>query len=508
MANIQPTSAEPDSRDMDIEKNTNTNAKTLDATDLDTHSIQKPQSWWTQLMSMGIEERGIQPVPLEERTSDRFVDIFSIWFTMSVTPLAIVTGILGTLIFGLSLRDASLIAIFFGIICSFPVAYLSTLGPKTGLRQLIQARYSFGLYGASFLVVLNLATISGFVIISSVIGGTTLAAVNPGTISVEASIVILSIVALFISFCGMKVLHQYERYAWIPAIVAFTIATGCGGKTLMQQADKPPASTATIISYGGVIAGYLIPWAALASDFGIYIRPDAPSKRIFAYTYFGLLIPTVLLIILGAAIGGAVPSNASWSAGYETYSVGGVLAAMLSSAGGFGQFIAVIIAFSVLGNMAASIYSISLNYQTLHPIFSRVPRPLFAILTVAVTIPVSIKAASSFFAALENFIYLIAYWSAAFTAIVITEHGVFRRGDADSYGHEIWDQRAKLPTGLAALGAAVLSFGLVVPCMSQVWWTGPLAKETGDIGFEVALVLSAVLYVPFRWLEIRWRGRL
>lgn len=37
------------------------------------------------------------------------------------------------------------------------------------------------------------------------------------------------------------------------------------------------ASAGTIVSYAGVIAGYLIPWGALASDFAIYIRPDAPS---------------------------------------------------------------------------------------------------------------------------------------------------------------------------------------------------------------------------------------
>ncbi|CZT12412.1 hypothetical protein WAI453_001776 [Rhynchosporium graminicola] len=506
MSNIQPTSEER-TDSLDLEKNTKPKIVNANDSDLPVTFKQKI-TCWSKLMSMGIEERGIVPVPVEERTSDRFVDIFSIWFTMSVTPLAIVTGILGTFIFGLSLRDASLITIFFGIICTAPVAYLSTLGPKTGMRQLIQARYSFGLYGSSLLVLLNLATITGFVIISSVIGGTTLAAINPDSISTPASIAILSIIALFISFCGMKVLHQYERYAWFPAVVAMIIATGCGGKTLMQQAKKEEASTAMIFSYAGVIAGYLIPWAALASDFGIYIRPDAPSKRIFAYTYFGLLIPTVLLIILGAAIGGAIPNNAEWDAGYTAYSVGGVLVAMLSSAGGFGKFVAVILAFSVLGNMSASIYSISLNYQILHPLFQRVPRPLFAILTVAVTIPVSIAAASSFFAALENFIYLIAYWSASFVGIVIIEHVVFRKRDSKNYKHSIYDSRKDLPTGLAALGAAVLTFGLVIPCMSQVWWTGPVAKVTGDIGFEVALVLSAVLYVPLRKAEIRIRGRL
>lgn len=57
---------------------------------------------------------------------------------------SIVTGMVGTLSYGLSLRDASLVIIFFTLLTSTPVAYMGILGPKTGLRQMIQARYAFG----------------------------------------------------------------------------------------------------------------------------------------------------------------------------------------------------------------------------------------------------------------------------------------------------------------------------------------------------------------------------
>jgi purine-cytosine permease-like protein len=50
----------------------------------------------------------------------------------------------GTLGYGLSLRDASLVIIFFNLICCIMTAFLGTLGPKTGMRQVIQARFSFG----------------------------------------------------------------------------------------------------------------------------------------------------------------------------------------------------------------------------------------------------------------------------------------------------------------------------------------------------------------------------
>ena len=47
-------------------------------------------------------------------------------------------------VYGMSLRDASLVIIFFGMITCLPPAYMGIGGLRTGLRQLVQARYSFG----------------------------------------------------------------------------------------------------------------------------------------------------------------------------------------------------------------------------------------------------------------------------------------------------------------------------------------------------------------------------
>jgi purine-cytosine permease-like protein len=46
--------------------------------------------------------------------------------------------------YGLSLRDSALVILFFTLLVSLLPAYLGTLGPKTGMRQMIQARFSFG----------------------------------------------------------------------------------------------------------------------------------------------------------------------------------------------------------------------------------------------------------------------------------------------------------------------------------------------------------------------------
>ncbi|KAL2019636.1 hypothetical protein VTK56DRAFT_9451 [Thermocarpiscus australiensis] len=455
-----------------------------------------------------VEVRGITPIPEKERTVERTVNVFTLWWSMNTNILAITFGMLAPT-YGLNLRDSSLVILFFTLLTTILPAYLSILGPKIGMRQMLQARYSFGRYLVSIPVLLNLATLTGFCVIMAVVSGQCLSAVADGSLSVNVGIVITAVLTLLISFCGFTVLHVYERYAWIPALIAIIVAVGIGGKELRNQVtyeQPPPASS--VLSFGMIVASYMIPWACLSSDFTTYLKPDTSSTKIFLYSYLGLATPTILLMALGAAIGNAVPNNPAWQSAYDSTLVGGVLAAMLAPAGGFGKFLVVLLSFSLLGNLAATSYSVTLNLQLLAPwALARVPRYLFSLVFAAVLIPVAIRAAADFFDSLENVVALIGYWSSAFLAVVLVEHLYFRRGDCASYDPAAWNDARLLPWGVAALGAGSLSFALVVPSMAQVYWTGPIAETTGDIGFEVAFFVSGLLYVPLRHLEKKFAGR-
>jgi len=379
---------------------------------------------------------------------------------------------------------------------------------------MVQARYSFGKWGVSVPIVLNLCTLAGFCVIDCVLGGQALSAVaanadfTSGNLSTTVGIVIIAVVALVLSFLGIKVLHQYERYAWIPVFISILVATGCGGDKLHLQTAAAPAEAATVLSFGALVAGFFLPWGTLASDFVVYHDPSLPSWKIAFYTFGGLAVPSIPLMILGAAIGGAVPQVESWKAGYNAYSAGGILGAMLEPSGRFGKFILVLLALSLIGNIAGTMYALTLNFQLLLPVFRRVPRAFFALVVTAVIIPVAIKAVTSFFDALENFIGIIGYWASCYVVILVLEHTWFRRQDWTSYDPAIYNDARQLPTGIAALGAGACAFGLIIPCMSQIPYTGPIAETTGDIGFEVGWCLTGLLYVPFRTLEIKLRGRL
>ncbi|KAK7700781.1 hypothetical protein SLS57_011973 [Botryosphaeria dothidea] len=461
-----------------------------------------------KLTSWGVEVRGIAPVPEKDQTKTQYINILFVWLSMLTNLLPIITGMVGTLSFGLSLRDASLTILFFSLLCYIPTAYMNILGPQTGMRQMVQARYSFGYFFVTIVVLLNMMTIVGFTVIAGIVAGQTLSAVSDGKISLALGIVITFLVGLFVSFCGYRVIHIYNRWSWLGVLVCFIIMTGCGGKHLSQQAETQPADGPLILNFGCLIAGFSIAFAGLMSDYSVYYRPDAPSARMFWYAYLGQILPTILLMILGAAIGGAVPNVPGWNEGHERFSTGGVLEAMLRPAGGFGKFIAVLLAFSLIGNVSASMYSVNLNWQILVPWFAHLPRIIFSVITTAVMIPVSITAANDFFESLENFLGIVSYWPSSFAAIVIIEHMFFRKSDSSTYDRSIWKNPRKLPSGIAAITAGVGSFALVIPCMAATWYTGPIAEHTGDIGFEVAFVLAGLLYFPLRTLEIKIQGRL
>jgi purine-cytosine permease-like protein len=96
----------------------------------------------------------------------------------------------------------------------------------------------------------------------------------------------------------------------------------------------------------------------------------------------------------------------------------------------------------------------------------------------------------------------IGYWTTIFAAIVLTEHFLFRKNNFDSYQIQDWDKPSKLPIGIAAILSFLGGFGMVIPSMSQLWYTGPIAKSgTGDIGVLTGTLAGAILYAILRALE-------
>ncbi|KAJ2929311.1 hypothetical protein H1R20_g7783, partial [Candolleomyces eurysporus] len=329
--------------------------------------------WTRRLLRYGVEDRGVQPVPVEQRIDTQYHKLFFIFFSWNINILTFSAGTLGPVVFGLGLRDTCLAILFFNLLCcSFP-AYFVTWGPKLGMRQMIVSRYSFGYYGVIVPCVFNLISMIGYSILSAIVGGQALASVT-SNLSWSVGIVAISVISLLVSFGGYNALNWWAFYGYIAAL----LLTDC-----VSPPPAEPATAASVLSFASTLAGFAITFSGLSSDYSTYYRSDVSPWRIFWYSYIGLLVPLITLQSLGAAIAVAAPSVPEWEQGYAGGDVGGLLEAMLHPTKGFGKFLTVLLSLSVVGNIASCCYSISINLQVFIPWLVVVPRYVFSVLAIA-----------------------------------------------------------------------------------------------------------------------------
>ncbi|KAH9050782.1 NCS cytosine-purine permease, partial [Lactarius vividus] len=449
-------------------------------------------TWGVELRACTLQASILSLLKIGKRT--QFNKIFFIWLSANTNILSFSSGTLGPVAFGLGLRDSCLVILFFNLLFAIPPAYFSTWGPKLGQRQLCSTRYTFGYYGVMVPSLLSIIGFIGFAVLNSIVGGQALASV--GNVSWTVGIIVVSVISLFISFCGLKVISWFERVIWIPVVLVFLIAACVSGKHLADPPAALPATASQVLNFGATIAGSTIAWATISSDYTTYFHPSVSSWRIFWYSYAGLIVPTVALQCLGAAAAITAPVVPSWDAEYAGGNVGGLIDAMLQPVGKFGKVLMVFVSLSVTGNNVPTIYSFGMCFQTFVPSLVVVPRYVFSMVATAVIIPLSIAGQHKLYSALSNFLSIIGYWAGPWAAAVLVEHLYFRKRDFALYDLQCWNVPSKLPLGAAALTAFALSFTLAIPSMDQVWYSGPIARTTGDIGIEMAMAVTALLYVP------------
>jgi purine-cytosine permease-like protein len=253
----------------------------------------------------------------------------------------------------------------------------------------------------------------------------------------------------------------------------------------------------------------MMTWGVLIGDYACYMPPKAPKLRLALYCLAGLYVPFTLLMILGAAIGGAIPAIPSWAAAYQQGSFGGVVGEILTSrVGDFGRFCLVILGFSIVTTSARDMYSISLYLASIVPRLHRVPRVLVLIVTAGAMVGIAIAASRSFLPSLSTLVSIAGYMTGPIVACFLVEILVFRKGDPASIDPTTWNDAKALPTGIPALISTLVPWALIVPSMDTVWYSGPIARQVGDLAWELGTASAVLIYLPLRAAEISYRRRL
>ncbi|KAH8682399.1 purine-cytosine permease [Xylariales sp. PMI_506] len=474
---------------------------------------------------LGIEQRGIEPVPPEQRTETCGSRACTLWLSANMAASSFAIGALALPVFNLGFAEAAAVVVLASLLGVMPVCFFSTFGPRFGLRQVVLSRFYFGWYGCKIIAVFNILACIGWSACNAVVGAQLFHAVN-GAVPGWAGVLFLSTSTLLICAAGYRVVHAYERWSWIPCTLCFLAVLGVlvrsggllGGSLLV---DSPSSGGGTelrlaeaggVLSFGAAVFAYATGWCTYAADYTVYQTDKSNPRAVFAWTFVGLFLPLCFTELLGAAVMTATSTNEVYLSAYSESGVGGLLAAVLvPPMGRFGEFCVVVLGLSTIANNCPNIYSVSLSLQILSERTQRIPRFLWTLIATVVYIGIGIPAYENFEQYLEDFMLVLSYWLGIYEGISLTEHFAFRRG-FDGYRTEDFAEPCKLPPGFAATIA--FGFGIMGAAlgMAQTWYIGPIGKlcgtmNGGDVGFELALAFSTVSYIVTRTVERNYFSR-
>ena len=82
----------------------------------------------------------------------------------------------------------------------------------------------------------------------------------------------------------MPLLNRYEKLAWIPVLVVYLVALGVGGKHLSDVPPAAPATASSILTFASTIAGFVITYSPLSSDYTIYMD-EKVSRSVCSFSF-------------------------------------------------------------------------------------------------------------------------------------------------------------------------------------------------------------------------------
>ena len=246
-----------------------------------------------------------------------------------------------------------------------------------------------------------MASTTGWNAINSISGASVLTALFDGKCPQWAGVLIICTAVWIICVLGISWIHRLDAFLWISPFVVWCVATGTGAKHFHGNAVKSPAGpngAAAALSFLAVVFSFAVSWINFAADYNVKMPANTPRYKIFWATYAGIcecisklrgdladsiVVPTILVQTLGAALYSGVQANAAWKHAYLAYGVGGPLKMALEPAGGFGNSLMVLAALSSIPvcpfmlplRSSLTRYRITSQITTLSPCTPRIPVP-------------------------------------------------------------------------------------------------------------------------------------
>ncbi|WPK24461.1 hypothetical protein PUMCH_001735 [Australozyma saopauloensis] len=524
-------------------------------------------AWMYAVDRIGVEGRGIERVEPEERQDNvcmkQFISVIGLWFAGCGGITTMSSFFLPTILFGLNMKQSMISGLIgMNLGCLVP-AYCSVMGPKSGCRQMVTARFLFGHWGVKFVSIIVILGGIGWSVVNCVVGGQMLQAVSGNTVSLALGIVIVFLGSLIVGIFGIRVLLRFQGIVAIPTNIAILLyyIVVCkqtkwipeSNKAVAELGYNPLTVTGHWLSYFTIAYSCTATWGSCASDYYILFPAHTSGKKVFWVTFFGIAIPSNFAAIVGIIAGNISYSYGPWTEAYNDFGIGGLINVAFKPWGGFGKFVVVLLYISVICNTLMNTYSAAFEVQLISTKLAIVPRWIWATLISVIYLVLSLAGQSHLSTVIGNVLPMLGYWITIYITLLLEENLIFRNtvtkklhfkefeGQADFasleddiekisptltntksvdssesvtlslYNWSNWDQPKKISAGYAAAIAFVAGAVGAAMGMNQVYYIGPISKKIGDSGGDIGMWLcaafSGVVYPVLRYFELKRWGR-
>jgi len=444
-----------------------------------------------------LETHSVEFIPQELRHG-KPADLMPLWFAANMC-LPVAAAGAATTLGGLSFGWATAGIVIGVVLGTLLVAGHSAQGPHLGLPQMIQSRAQFGYYGAAFPLLFAVFMYLGFYGAGAVLGAQALHSLVHMPVSV--GILLLSVLSIAVAVFGYDFIHRFERYLAVVvgvAFVAVTLLLIFGSSGTIAAPGHERFVLGPFLLAVSVAATSQVGFAVYAADYSRYLPASVSNRSVFWYTYAGLAISGLWLMILGAWL------NLHFAGG----PVGGIDTVAGRAGAWFVKVTDVVLVVGILSINALNIYGSYMSSLSIATTFFRRWRGglrlrLGFILPVgAVATYVSFLYKSSLLSSYETFLTLTLALIIPWTAINLTDYYLVRHGRYDP--DEIHN-----PDGIygkfSAAGAVAYLVGVAVqiPFMNNSAIDGPIAKSlhNGDISWLVGAVVAGTVYYAMTRLQ-------
>lgn len=440
-----------------------------------------------------LEQQTIQAIPAERRHGQPR-DLFRLWFGVNFMPLTVVTGALGTSIFGLSFTWAVAAVIIGNAVGAIFMALHSVQGAVLGVPQMIQSRGQFGMQGSALVLVIVLMMYVGFLASILILGGQALNLAFDASISVNTGIVVTGILTAAIVIFGYRIIHVFNRVA-LPLFglgVALMFAWMLLGKGVPSAAfDTGGFTLAGFLAMTSVGAVWQIAYAPYVSDYSRYMPVDINASRTFWFTWAGTALGGSILMIAGV-LAGAIAADSDPLAVINDYT------------GGIAWLVMLIFFLGAVDASVINLYGPALCFVTLIQTFKSewLPgaraRAVVTLMWMVIALYLALFLADRFLANYSNFVLMLLYVLVPWSAINLIDYYLIKRAhydvpsffaaDGGIYGRVIWP----------AMIAYVIGVLVQVPFFTLSFYTGPAAKALDyvDVAWIVGIIVTFAVYYP------------